>query len=256
MSKDNKLYIFGVAMALCLACSVVVSGAAVTLRPMQQANRVLDQRTNVLRVVGLYERGMDVDAVFEERIETRVISFEDGRFVDHIDPNTYDQQRAARDPATNITLSSSEDIASIGAKPKFGLVYLVRGEDGGIQNYVLPVHGYGLWSTMWGYLALEGDANTIAGITFYDHGETPGLGGEIDNPRWRAQWEGKRVFDEAGAPAFTVVKGSVDTSSDMAQYRVDGLSGATLTSNGVTNMMRFWMSERGYKPFLEQVAGG
>lgn len=252
-NKDARSYIFGVAVVLCVACSIVVAGAAVALRPMQETNRLLDQRANVLRVVGLYERGIDINAVFEERIETLIIDIRTGEEVDYIDPKTYDMFRAAREPDKRIELPRREDIAGIGAIAQYAMVYVLRDDDGSMQRIVLPVAGYGLWSTMYGYLALEPDGNTIAGITFYDHAETPGLGGEIDNPRWQEQWIGKKVFGEDNDPAFRVAKGSAPDDHD---HMIDGLSGATLTANGVTNMMQFWFSEKAYKPFLERIARG
>lgn len=252
-NKDSRSYIFTVAVVLCMACSVVVAGAAVTLRPMQQANRLLDQRANVLRVAGLYERGMDVNATFEDRIETLIVDLATGEEVDGIDPATYDMFQALRDPEQSVRLRGREDIAGLGGVPKRASVYVVRDEEGGVSKYVLPIAGYGLWSTMYGYLALESDANTIAGITFYDHGETPGLGGEIDNPAWQQQWAGKKVYDDGGDPAFGLIKGGADSDNE---HGVDALSGATMTSNGVSNLMRFWFSDQAYKPFLERAAQG
>lgn len=254
MNKDSVGYIFSMAIVLCMACAIVVAGAAVALRPAQEKNRLLDQRANVLQVVDLYQRGMDVNAVFEERIETLVIDLETGEEVGGVDPVDYDMFAAAKQSGSNVTLSGSEDIAGIGAIPKKAIVYVVRDENGDVRNYVFPANGYGLWSTMYAYVALEADANTIAGVTFYDHGETPGLGGEVDNAKWREQWEGKEVYDEDGEPAFRLVKGGVDPQRPGSEHKVDALSGATLTSNGVSNLMRFWFSERGYKPFIEREA--
>lgn len=254
MNKESISYVFSMAVVLCMACAIVVAGAAVSLRPAQEKNRLLDQRANVLQVVGLYERGMDVNAVFEDRIETMVIDLETGEEASGVDPRNYDMFAAAKQSGSNVALSGSEDIAGIGAIPKKAIVYVVRDDAGEVLNYVFPANGYGLWSTMYAYVALEADGDTISGVTFYDHGETPGLGGEIDNRRWREQWVGKEVYDADGEPAFQLVKGGVDPEREESRYRVDALSGATLTSNGVTNMMRFWFSDRGYKPFIERNA--
>ncbi len=120
---------------------------------------------------------------------------------------------------------------------------------------ILPVRGYGLWSTLYGFLALESDGNTIAGLGFYEHGETPGLGGEVDNPRWKAQWPGKEVYED-GDPVIRLIKGSVDPNAANAEHKVDGLAGATLTSKGVTNLLQFWLGERGFKPFLDNLKSG
>src|SRR5690606_36265681 len=148
-----------------------------------------------------------------------------------------------------------EDIAKISRRENFSVVYLVNDQDG-LQKVILPIKGYGLWSTLYGFLALETDANTVVGLVFYEHAETPGLGGEVDNPNWRAKWVGKEVYDNSGNVAISVLKGSVDESSARAKYLVDGLSGATLTARGVHNMLHFWLGENGYKSFLNNLKKG
>ena len=120
-----------------------------------------------------------------------------------------------------------------------------------IQQVVLPIYGKGLWGTLWGYLAIKSDLETVQGITFFEHKETPGLGGEVDNPRWKSQWDGRKLFDENGAPASQVFKGPAPSDNP---YAVDGLSGATITSRGVTNLIRYWVSDDGYGPFLGKLA--
>lgn len=251
MSKDSKIYTIVVTLVLCLVGSVLVSAAAVGLRPKQQTNKVLDKQVNILKVAGLFQPGMDVAAAFQ-RIEPRVIDYTTGEYVGDINPATYDQYRAAKEPATRVALSKDEDIASISARAKYGLVYLVKADDGSVKNYILPVHGYGLWSTMYGFLALEADGNTVSGINFYQHAETPGLGGEVDNPGWKAKWPGKKVYDEDGAVALGLVKGG----SDGNPHGVDALAGATLTGNGVSNLIRYWLSEAGYKAYLDKQTQG
>ena len=133
------------------------------------------------------------------------------------------------------------------------LYEIMKGDD--LEMVVLPVEGKGLWSTLYGFLALDADGDTIRGIAFYKHGETPGLGGEIENPRWQALWDGRKAYDSAGRPVIAVIKGKAgDTSSD--PHHVDGLSGATLTSNGVTALVQRWLGEDGYGPFLAKLRKG
>src|SRR5690606_17188592 len=112
-------------------------------------------------------------------------------------------------------------------------VYLVNDAQGQLERIILPVHGYGLWSTLYGFMALESDLNTVVGLGFAEHGETPGLGGEVDNPSWKAKWPGKKVYKD-GEVELGLIKGTVDPSSANADWQVDGLSGATLTSNEVS----------------------
>ena len=119
--------------------------------------------------------------------------------------------------------------------------------------FIIPLRGKGLWGPIWGYIAIENDFNTVVGIEFYEHKETPGLGGEIDNPKWKSIWKGKEVYSDSGDILISVIKGSVDKSSTLAKYQVDGLSGATITSNGVTNLLSFWLGDMGYGPLIDRL---
>ncbi len=255
LPNDSFEKTLAVAFWVCMACAVVVSFAAVALKPLQEANKAADMKRNILEVVGLWEEGLDVDEAFK-RFEIKVVDLATGEFVEDIDPETYDMRQAAKDPDLSEPIPRERDVAQIKRKPKYATVYLLRDDSGELQAIVLPVSGYGLWSTMYGFLALEPDCNTVIGINFYDQGETPGLGGEVVNPEWRALWRGKKVYDENGTPVLRLVKGTVDPKQPGAEYMVDGLAGATLTSNGVSNLIRFWLGEDGYKPFLDKFCGG
>lgn len=238
-----------VTVLLCLACSVVVSTAAVGLREKQVLNRELDMRVNILEVAGLYRPDRSVEESFQQ-IEKRVINLSDGRFAD-LDPASFVMRSALRDPQLSEPLSPAEDIASVKRRPHYASVYLVRDGDG-VSRIILPINGYGLWSTLYGFLALEADGDTVYGLRFYEHRETPGLGGEVDNPKWRQLWRGKLLYGGREDPQLEVIKGKVAPDDPDAAYKVDGLSGATLTSRGVTNMIRFWMGPLGYRPFLNR----
>ncbi|WP_409526069.1 Na(+)-translocating NADH-quinone reductase subunit C [Nitrincola sp. MINF-07-Sa-05] len=246
-----------VSLLLCVICSVLVSTAAVMLKPLQLANIEQDMKSNILSAAGLSDPNRTVNELFEQ-ITVRIIDLETGLYTDEVNADTYDFRKAARDPALSENLGRRDDIASIKRKPRFMPVYLQHDADGNIEKLILPVYAYGLWSTMYGFLALEGDLNTVAGIGFYEHAETPGLGGEIDNPSWQATWPGKKVYpgDEAEQPALGVIKGSVDTGSPRAQHQIDGLAGATLTSNGVSNMIKFWLGDAGYARFIANLHAG
>ncbi|GGO80535.1 Na(+)-translocating NADH-quinone reductase subunit C [Marinobacterium nitratireducens] len=244
-----------VTILLCVICSVVVSAAAVLLKPQQVSNKELDRKSNILAAAGISDPSKSVDELFAQ-ITTRMVDLETGKFTDEVDPATYDATKAAKDPALSVKLDRGEDIASIKRQAKYMPVYLVQDGDQ-IEKVILPVHGYGLWSTLYGFLALEGDLNTVIGLGFYSHAETPGLGGEVDNPAWKALWPGKKVYDEGSMdPKLHLIKGNVDPASPTAQHQVDGLSGATLTSNGVTNLVQFWLGENGYAPFLANLKAG
>jgi len=248
-NDDPKKTLFVAAM-LCLVCSILVALSAVALKPQQLANKQTDIKKNILAVSGLLNTDTDVSEAFKQ-FEVKVVDLETGLYSD-IDPITYDQRKAAKDPARSIKVSSDEDIANIGSRAKLATVYLLK-QEGQVKQVILPIHGYGLWSTLYGFISFESDINTIGGLQFYAHAETPGLGGEVDNPKWRSQWQGKKAFDDQGSVKIKVVRGHVDPAGANAQYQVDGLSGATLTSNGVTNLVTYWLSAQGFGPYLTQL---
>lgn len=252
-NKDGLGRVVTVALALCVVCSVVVSTAAVSLKPQQEVNKTRDLKRNILMAAGMYDAGQSVEAQFS-KVTTKVVDLDTGAYVD-VDPATFDQRKASKDPAQSKKLEGDADVAKIQRRENHALVYLVNNEAGELNKVILPVHGYGLWSTLYGFVALESDANTIAGLGFYEHGETPGLGGEVDNPRWKAIWEGKQAYRD-GDVAISVIKGSVNAEAPNADWQVDGLSGATLTSKGVNNLVQYWLGADGFQPFLANLRKG
>ena len=251
LPNDSKKKTLVVALALSLVCSMLVSVSAVVLRPFQIANATIDRQRNILAAADLLDENTDIAEAFS-RIEARVVDLESGEFTDDVDAESFDQRRAARDPATSSALPRKQDIAGIGRRSRYATVYLVKGGDT-IEQIILPIHGYGLWSTLYGFIALEPDLNTVVGLKYYEHTETAGLGAEVDNPAWLSQWRGRRVFDASGAPVLRVAKGASTATGDAAIHEVDGLAGATLTSDGVTNMLHFWLGEQGFGLFLENM---
>lgn len=239
-----------VAVSLCLVASMFVSAAAVALRPVQEVNKLKDKQINILQVAGLYEPGADVVEAFGA-FEPQVLEIATGEFTDQFDAATFDDRAAADDPDLSIALD--DDPASIGRQARYVTVYLLRDEAGEIDKVILPIHGYGLWSTLYGFIALEENGNDVFGLQFYEHAETPGLGAEVDNPRWRSMWAGKKLTDDDGELQITVAKNVPAAGPD---YHIDALSGATLTSVGVDNLIRFWMGEAGYAAFLENLQSG
>lgn len=258
MGKQSAKQTLAVALVLCLTCSVLVSTAAVGLKPMQEANRLLDRNKNILGAAGLLQPGQsraDIDRLFAE-FQIRLVNLETGRFATEdelkaagVDPRTYDQRKASRDPALSVSMKG-DDPAGIQRQARFATVYLLE-KDKGIELMVLPVHGYGLWGTLYGFLVLEGDLTTVKGLSFYEHKETPGLGAKVDEPDWKALWPGKQVYDGQGQVAVRVVKGSASRDGE-----IDGLSGATLTTRGVDSLIRFWLGDRGFSPFLNNLKAG
>lgn len=258
-NKDGLRNIIVVALTVCLVCSVVVSAAAVALKPIQKTNQELDQKQNILRAAGMLPAGAMVDAagrsvdeLFSE-FEVKVVDLESGAFAEGIDPGTINPLKIAKDPARSMALDETQDIATIKRRENLSLAYIRRAADGSIDKIVLPVRGYGLWGTLYGYLAIDGDLETVAGLGFYSQKETPGLGGEVDNPIWKAKWPGVKLFDEQGQPAVQLVKTRSPEGSSAAVHEVDALSGATLTTQGVENLVRFWTGDLGFGPLLKHL---
>lgn len=256
MRRDSVAGTILVAAVLCVVCSVIVSGTAVGLKSLQQANAKLDKQRNVLAAAGLLkpeDTPADVQATFDKNFEKHFVNLETGEVVSPeqlkeagvVEPSTYDPAEARDNPKLN---RSVEGLPGIVKTEKYADVYLVKSDDGTLEGVVLPIYGKGLWSTMYGFLALDADLKTAKGITFYQHGETPGLGGEVDNPTWKDQWPGKKLRDDAGDVLIEVVKGQASGDS-----QVDGLSGATITTNGVNHFVRFWLGDEGFGPYLKNL---
>lgn len=249
-SKDTFGKTLGVVLAVCLVCSIVVSGAAVSLKPQQQANKQLFKQTKILEAAGMLDKaGKDIPATYSKYVVEKMLDLNTGEFVEG-DTVSYDQRLAALSGDTSI--KPKNDVAKIIRRANQTVVYLVNGEGGELETVVLEVRGSGLWSMMYAFVGLETDLNTVKSMIYYDQGETPGLGGEVENPQWKALWAGKKLFDNNGEIAIKVNK--VNTPGDV--HGVDALSGATLTSNGVTNTFAFWLGEEGYGPFIKKYRNG
>lgn len=252
-----------VALVLSIAFSVVVSTAAVLLRPAQVENQNLDIRSNILAAAGMLEPGASAEEIEEtfSRFDVRLLDLDSGEYVEPqavgvADPMKYDMYKAASNPELSTDIPASEDKAGIKRRPNVAKIFTLS-ENGELVRVVLPVHGYGLWSTLYGFISLEGDTNTIEGLGFYDHAETPGLGGEVDNPRWKKQWVGKEVYgDQLDEPQIKLVKGGVSSDAANKEHKVDALSGATLTSRGVEQLVNYWMGQRGYETYLKKLRQG
>ncbi len=247
-----KRRIFYIALAVALTCSAVVTISTIVLRPVQQANRLNYMHLNILKVADLLRQDVAVGQQLQQ-LETRLVELESGRFHQVEQPESYDLRKAEKDPKQSIALSPTQDIAGIKRRANYAPVYLLRDDNGAVNRIILPIHGYGLWSTLYGFIALQGDTETVMGVRFYEHAETPGLGGEVDSARWLRQWRGKKIFDAGGRPKIQLVKGGVDHTDPGTIHQVDALSGATLTNRGVENLLKFWLGEHGFGPFLARV---
>ncbi len=258
MSADSTMQTIKIAVGVCFVCSILVCTAAVGLESKQTANKTLDKIVNILKAGDLYEEGIDPIKVYEEKIKSEFVEIESGtvldkdQYNDMINPKDFDIKKAAMSDEYGAAIDPGKDLAGIKRRPKYMQIYEVIKNDK-IEEYILPVYGKGLWSTMYGFLAISKDLKTIEGITFYEHGETPGLGGEIENPRWQAIWKGKKAFNDQGEVIIEVIKGTVDQSSPSAGHQIDGLSGSTLTTRGVDYTMKYWLGDEGYGSFIENL---
>ncbi|ETD72123.1 Na(+)-translocating NADH-quinone reductase subunit C [Pelistega indica] len=253
MAKFNKDSFGGtvaVVLAVSLLCSIVVSGAAVGLKNTQDAQKALDKQKNILRVAGLLEAKTDIPKVYAERIQPKIVNLETGEYVEGI--QQFDMQAAAKDPKQSMAIPKEQDFAGIQRRANYAEVYLVKDEANKVNQVILPIKGNGLWSTMYGLVSLKTDGTTVNGITYYEHGETPGLGGEISNPIWQQKFVGKQIYNDQKQVAIHIGKGaSADT-----KYGVDALSGASMTSKGVDNTFKYWFSQNGYGPYLDKIKAG
>ncbi len=247
--KESLGKTIGVVVAVCLVCSIVVSGAAVGLRSLQQTNAALDKKSNILTAAGLYEMGMSnsvIESTYSERVEQRFVDLDQGTFVE-APSQDYDMYKAAK--VTELSKKVEGSNVGFQRRPNVASVYLVRDEAGDVSRIILPVHGSGLWDLMYGFLAVDADGQTVRELIYYQQKETPGLGGEVQNPAWQAKWDGKELY-EGGDVAIRVVKNANPSNP----HTIDALSGATLTSNGVENTVRYWVGEQGFGQFLKNQA--
>ena len=238
--NDSILKTIGVAFSVCLVCSLIVSSAAVSLRDLQNENKLNDRRIKVLQVADIYNPNESISEQFNQ-LESKFIDFKTGMLMDEY--NNFSLEDYDQVVATKVMVVGNY---------LFLKIYILRDEIGTIEKLVLPIRGYGLWGTLYGYISIEDDFNTVSGIEFYEHKETPGLGAEVDNPNWKNSWKGKKIYKN-NEVVLSVIKGKVDNTDSQAAYKVDGLSGATITSRGVSNMVSYWFGESGYSQLLKEL---
>ncbi|NVK54988.1 MAG: Na(+)-translocating NADH-quinone reductase subunit C [Alteromonadaceae bacterium] len=247
-NKESLGRTVGVVLAVCLVCSVIVSGAAVGLRDIQQTNAMKDKMSNILHAAGLLEQAQgDILGTYNEFVEQRFVDLSSGEFVE-APSEDYDMYKAAKKTDMSVKVENSN--VGFQRRAEIASVYLVRDDAGDVSRVILPVHGSGLWDLMYGFLALDADGKTVRELIYYQQKETPGLGGEVQNPAWQEKWDGKKLYSDDGAVALEVKKNAGAENP----YAVDALSGATLTSNGVNNTVQYWVGESGFGPFLKKQA--
>jgi len=253
MSSNKETFgrTLGFVLVICLVCAALVSIAAVGLKPLQQANKLLDKQTKILEASGLLaDAGKDIVGTYNKRVIAKMIDLKTGTIIEG-DVNTFDERSDSRDSAKST--KPANDIAGLSRRADRAVVYLVKTEQGQLDTIVLPIVGSGLWDLMYGFVGLAPDLNTVKSVVYSDLKETPGLGAEVLNPKWKALWPGKKMYNEQGNIAIQIVKGGAKKGD---VHGVDALSGATLTSNGVQRTLHFWLGDEGYGPFIAKFRNG
>ena len=255
-AKDTPLRALLTVLVTAVVCSAIVSGSVVLLRPIQLDNQLLERSGIIVHLTGLLPTGgsAEDDELLKlfKSLDTRVVNVDEAAFDEVVDPYTFDARKAAGDPALSVVVPAAQDRAKLGRRSRYKVAYLVW-KDGALQRLILPIRGAGMWSMIYGYIALEPDFNTLAGVIFYEQSETPGLGDQISHDYWEQQWQGKQLYDGTGAMLFHVADGPVKTGSAAADYQVDALTGATITANAITAMMQYWFGANGYGPLLQHL---
>lgn len=227
--QQSNIYIVIYAAALTVICGVALALTAEGLKPKIEGNIDLERKANILMSSMEVPKGANIAEMFTKRVKGYVITA-DGSTVEG-DPASIDVSKEYKKPASERKLP----------------VYEILTESGSVDSYVVPVYGFGLWDNIWGFVAIEKDGNTIKGVKFDHKGETPGLGARIATDEIQARYKGKQIFEGETLRSVFMLKGEGNTTID-PKYEVDGLSGATLTGKGVTNMLTDYFGC--YKKFL------
>jgi Na+-transporting NADH:ubiquinone oxidoreductase subunit C len=240
-------------LLVCVVASVFVAGSAVLLRPMQIENRQLAQERQIVEILQGAAAGHDTAGQVDVRdLEARVVELATGNYAETMDAATFDERRMIRSPTQSVTIAANQDLAQIKSRAKYAVVHVLM-RNGKAQFVVLPIRGLGFGSMLHGYIGLSGDTETVVGLGFYEHGETPGLGALIDDPAWRRMWSGKKVWQPGGDVGLGVARGPVVPGTAESRHYVDGITGATWTGQGVTNLLRYWLGEHGFGPYLKKL---
>ncbi|MCA8988328.1 MAG: Na(+)-translocating NADH-quinone reductase subunit C [Planctomycetaceae bacterium] len=263
--RDTVGGTFAIAAILCVLCSVIVSATAVGLRPVKEKNEQLAFQREVLVVLGLFDKKKDGNDKIPElfkQVEPLLVNIDEGKQAetDKVSVETFKLAEVSENPELTVPIPSEKDLAGIGHRESITVIYLLRDTSGKIDQIVLPIRGKGLWSTMWGLLALDGDGKTVRGLTFYSDGETPGLGGEINNQRWKESWAKadcpKVLYDASGNVQISLYKGALTCETPNSEHLFEALGGATITTRGVESMMHYWLGDHGYKTLIGNLVSG
>ncbi len=257
MDNESPAKAILVVTVTALLCSILVSSAAVFLQPLQKAYADIERIRYLVQLSGLVDSDADLSefaivSAYQD-VTPRLIDLETGSFDQNLDPQSFEDPDTADELQQLVSIPAELDSARLELRPRWISVYQVE-TDSALPRLIFPIYGQGMWSTIYGYLALEGDLNTIADVVFYEHEETAGIGDQIQRPAWLVGWRGKKLYDEQGQLQFDI--GSIDVDSPEYDYRVDGIAGATVTVDGVADLVRYWFGPHGYAPFISRFDAG
>jgi Na+-transporting NADH:ubiquinone oxidoreductase subunit C len=241
----------GVTLAVAFVCALLVSTISVGLRPLQKANVEAERRAQLEIVINALTDIGQVHSI--EHLEAHIVELASGHYDNTQDLATFNAESAIGKPGNSVLIPADIDLAGIKRRALFAKVYLVRGSGGEVEFIILPVWGRGYQSTLRAWLVLDGDTRSIRALKFYQHGETPGIGARIQEPEWEALWHGVPIYDASGVLRIGVRTQAGGASADDAVYKVDGISGATRTNQGVDGLIRFWLGDFGFGPYLRRI---
>lgn len=252
MRQEGAARTLLIAAGVALACSALVAGTVYLLRPIQNAYQLLDRNRALLQAAGMLAADADDRMVVSAYLDldVRLVDLTSDSMVTTAavpDVRSYDHWSLTENSPAELRMQEANAAPGPPPHPRYVPVYVVR-KDSALQRLILPVHGQGMWSTIHGYLALADDLRTVAALTIYRHGETPGIGDRIEDAQWLRSWSGKQVYADDGSVRIDVVRQAADSA-----HEVDLISGASVTSKSVASMVRSWMGPQGYGPLLDRL---
>jgi len=250
--KDSAARALAVAFSVAFVCALLVSTTTVLLRPVQRAN------IEAARVMQLVQKALPDagETLTPDVLEVHLVELDSGRIETGMDPAEFDAEAAANQPETSVEIPREQDLARLRRRALYAPIYFVRDADRSIDTIILPVSGRGYQSILRAWLVLDGAATRVRALKVYEQGETPGVGSRVEDPEWQAQWQDRPIYDADGVVRIGVATRAGDESGRYAKYLVDGISGATRSARGIDGMVRFWLGEFGFGPFLQRVRNG
>lgn len=262
LNKNSVVYVIGFVGLVALVCSLIISTVAVSLKQRQEDQKAINFQKSVLEVAKIQVENNDIIKTYNDNVEVRYVDLNKGKWatesdVKAIGNNYADVLLVSKYRKYVAQLPSKDNIAGLKNNEYAWIqpVYLIK-DKGQVSQVILPFYGNGLWSVMYGLLAIEPNGNTVKNIIYYQQGETPGLGGEVENPNFTKQFEGKQIYNLEGSQPTTPLLQLEKNASPSDKYHVNALTGATLTSNGVSNQLQFWLGDKGFGKFLHNLRMG